>query len=334
MFIHKPSLSSYRLNALFTTLIGWLTFSGHSLASEVEHHHFYSSTLGYDYPYSVYLPDNYDAQATAAYPIVYMLHGSFGTDRDWVARGNLQQVADRLIRAGHIPPAVFIMPGSRSWWVDGHNEPARSAFFNDLMPHVEATYRVGQERQMRGIAGLSAGGYGAINFALERPELFAAVAALSPASYVPLPPRNSSAWRHPAFRNDQGQFDQTLWETLNYTAYLEEYRLKVTPRGIEDEGDLSPVPLYISAGRSDVYDAELHARLLRQAMERIQPNDVRLDLYPGGHTWQVWRASLPAALNFLFQYVGQTDSVAVEDEQARAAPPAEESTESIEEVSG
>lgn len=128
MFTHKPPLSSYRLNALFTTLIGWLTFSGHSLASEVEHHHFYSSTLGYDYPYSVYLPDNYDAQATAAYPIVYMLHGSFGTDRDWVARGNLQQVADRLIRAGHIPPTVFIMPGSRSWWVDGHNEPARSAF--------------------------------------------------------------------------------------------------------------------------------------------------------------------------------------------------------------
>lgn len=229
MFIHKLPLSSYRLNALFTTLIGWLTFSGHSLASEVEHHHFYSSTLGYDYPYSVYLPDNYDAQATAAYPVVYMLHGSFGTDRDWVARGNLQQVADRLIRAGHIPRAVFIMPGSRSWWVDGHNEPARSAFFNDLMPHIEATYRVGQERRLRGIAGLSAGGYGALNFALERPELFAAVAALSPASYVPLPPRNSSAWRHPAFRNDQGQFDQTLWETLNYTAHLEEYRLKVTP---------------------------------------------------------------------------------------------------------
>lgn len=63
------------------------------------------------------------------------------------------------------------------------------------------------------------------------------------------------------------------------------------------------MPLYISAGRSDVYDAEFHARLLRQAMERIQPNNVRLDLYPGGHTWQVWRASLAAALNVLFQHV-------------------------------
>jgi len=320
---------SYRCHALLTALIGWLTLSTHSLASEVEHHQFFSPTLGYDYPYSVYLPDNYDAQATDAYPVVYMLHGSFGTDRDWVARGNLQQTADRLIRAGFIPPAVYIMPGSRSWWVDGHNEPARSAFFNDLMPHVEATYHVGQERRLRGVAGLSAGGYGALNFALERPDLFAAVAALSPASYAPLPPRNSSAWRHPAFLDEQGQFDRELWETLNYTAYLEEYRLSVTPRGTEEEGDFSPVPLYISAGRSDVYDAEFHARLLRQAMERIQPNDVRLDLYPGGHTWQVWRASLPAALNFLFQYVGQPNTVAATEETPAQEVSAEESPDEV-----
>lgn len=302
----KPKLPhfSYRFNVLLTTLIGWLTLSGHSMASEVEHHQFFSPTLGYDYPYSVYLPDQYDAQATDAYPVIYMLHGSFGTDRDWVSRGNLQQVADRLIRAGHIPPAVYIMPGSRSWWVDGHNEPARSAFFDDLMPHVEATYHVGQERHLRGVAGLSAGGFGALNFALERPDLFAAVAALSPASYAPLPPRNSSAWRHPAFINEQGQFDRGLWASLNYTAHLEEYRFLVTPRGPEEQSDAPHVPLYISAGRSDVYDAEFHARLLRQAMERIQPDAVRLDLYPGGHTWQVWRASLPAALNFMFQHIG------------------------------
>ncbi len=214
MFIPKPPVFSYRFHSLLTAFIGWLTFSGHSLASEVEHHQFFSPTLGYDYPYSIYLPDNYDAQATDAYPVVYMLHGSFNTDRDWVSRGNLQQVADRLIAAGHIPPAVFIMPGSRSWWVDGHNEPARSAFFNDLMPHVEATYRVGQERHLRGVAGYSAGGYGALNFALERPELFAAVAALSPASYAPLPPRNSTAWRHPSFINDQVDLIASCGKTL------------------------------------------------------------------------------------------------------------------------
>lgn len=293
-----------RLIALF----GGCVLSGYTLASDTSHQQFFSPLLGADYPYTVYLPDNYDANASTPYPVVYMLHGSFGNERDWARRGNLPQTADRLIRAGHLPPAVFVMPGSQSWWVDGYNEPARSAFFNDLIPHIESTYNVGTTRQLRGVAGLSAGGYGALNFALERPDMFAAVAALSPASYVPLPPPNSSAHRHPTFLDGQGQFDNDLWAQLNYTAHLEAYRIKVTPRPNAEESDIPPVPLYISAGRSDVYDAELHARQLRQAMERIQPNDVRLDLYPGGHTWHVWRASLPAALNFMFQYIGDTPS--------------------------
>lgn len=294
-----------RFSRRLIALVSWLTLSSHALASDVLHQQFFSPTLDYDYPYTIYLPDGYDSEATTPYPVIYLLHGSFGNEWDWPARGNLPQIADRLIRAGHLPPAVFVMPGSQSWWVDGYNEPARSAFFDDLLPHVESTYNVGTTRKLRGVAGLSAGGYGALNFALERPDMFAAVAALSPASYVPVPPSNSSAHRHPAFLNDQGQFDRDMWESLNYTAHLENYRLQVMPRPAEEQSETPPVPLYISAGRSDVYDAEFHARLLRQAIERIQGGDVRLDLYPGGHTWRVWRASLPAALNFMFQYVGQ-----------------------------
>ncbi|NYS45908.1 esterase family protein [Halomonas zhaodongensis] len=284
------------------SLIGGLLLSSHVLASDVFYQQFFSPTLRHHYPYSVYLPDGYDADASTPYPVVYLLHGSFGNERDWVSRGNLPQVADRLIAAGHLPPTVFVMPGSRSWWVDGYNEPARSAFFDDLLPHIESAYNVGSERQLRGVAGLSAGGYGALNFALERPDMFAAAAALSPASYVPEPPANSSARRHPAFLNEQGEFDRERWKALNYTAHLEDYRLNVTPRPTGTR-EMYPVPLYISAGRSDVYDAEFHARLLRQTMEKIQPSDVRLDLYPGGHTWRVWRASLPAALNFMFQHI-------------------------------
>lgn len=288
-----------------TALAGLWSLFNTAVAGEVHYATFDSPTLGHAYPYTVYLPDHYDANAAEPYPVVYLLHGSFGNERDWLAKGNLAQTADRLIRAGHIPPAVFIMPGSRSWWVDGHNEAARSAFFNDLMPHIENQYRVGATRALRGVGGLSAGGFGALNFALEKPEMFAAAAALSPASYLPYPPSNSSAHRHPAFLDEQGHFDTALWDQLNYPAYLEAYRINVTPRPSAEESDIPIVPLYISAGRSDVYDAEFHARKLRQAMERIQPNDVRLDLYPGGHTWRVWRASLPAALTFMFQHIGK-----------------------------
>ncbi|MGM0521987.1 MAG: alpha/beta hydrolase [Pseudomonadota bacterium] len=263
----------------------------HVLASQVTHHRFHAETLGHDYPYTLYLPDGY-YDSELDYPVVYLLHGSFGTNRDWVSRGALKQVADRLIRRGDIPPAVFVMPGSRSWWVDGHNGAARTAFLKDLIPHIEALWRVVPEREWRGIGGLSAGGYGSINLALENPALFAAAAALSPASYYPLPPLNSTARKHPTFLNDKKRFDEALWKKLNYTTHLDSY--------LNQE---RVVPLYLSAGSRDAYDAVSHARRLQAALMPHQPEQVPLDVFSGGHTWRVWRESLAPALTFIFSHL-------------------------------
>jgi len=262
-----------------------------ALAGQVSHHQFPSATLGRDYPYTLYLPDGYH-DAGLDYPVIYLLHGSFGSDRDWVGRGALKRIADRMIRQGRIPPAVIVMPGSRSWWVDGHNEQARSAFFEELLPHVEGLWRVVPKREWRGIAGLSAGGFGTVNFMLERPELFAAAAALSPASYYPLPPADSTARRHPAFLTADNRFDADLWRRLNYPAHLEHYLAQERV-----------VPLYLSAGSRDAYDAVTHARRLQAALQPHQPGEVRLEVFPGGHTWRVWRASLEPALAFMFRYL-------------------------------
>ncbi|PMR74445.1 alpha/beta hydrolase [Billgrantia endophytica] len=268
-----------------------LLLSTPALAGEVTHHRFHSETLGRDYPYTLYLPEGY-RESNLAYPILYLLHGSNGSERDWVERGSLRETADRLIRDGIIPPAVIVMPGSESWWIDGHNEAARTAFLEDLLPHVEETWQVVPLREWRGVAGLSAGGYGSINFALERPELFGAAAALSPASYYPFPPANSSARRHPAFLDNEGGFDTELWERHHYRAHLDRYL----------ESDLV-VPLYLSAGNRDVYNAEHHARLVHQALKHHQPGLVPLEVLGGGHTWRVWRASLPRALDWMFLFL-------------------------------
>ncbi|MFQ3788926.1 alpha/beta hydrolase [Halomonas sp. A29] len=260
-------------------------------ASEVTFHRFSSEILGRDYHYTLYLPDGYH-ETNQAYPILYLLHGSFGSERDWVESGNLKETADRMIRNGVLPPTIIVMPGSVSWWIDGHNESARSAFLDELMPYVEETWQVVSQREWRAIAGLSAGGYGTLNFVFERPELFAAAAALSPASYHPLPPRNSSAWRHPAFLDAAGNFDEELWQRRNYTAYLDRY----LERG-------EAVPLYLSAGNRDAYNAEHHARLVRQALVPHQPDLVAMEVLNGGHTWRVWRASLPNALAWIGRFL-------------------------------
>jgi enterochelin esterase-like enzyme len=271
--------------------LGLLLGASPALAGEVTHHRFPSTVLERDYAYTLYLPAGY-RESNLAYPVLYLLHGSFGSESDWVERGGLKETADRLIRQGVIPPVVIVMPGSESWWIDGYNEAARTAFFDELIPRVEETWQVVPQREWRGVAGLSAGGYGSLNFALERPERFGAAAALSPASYHPLPPAHSSAHRHPAFLDDDGQFDVELWQQSNYTAHLDRYL----------ERDIV-VPLYLSAGNRDVYNAEHHARLVHQALKNHQPELVPLDVLAGGHTWRVWRASLPVALEWMFEFL-------------------------------
>lgn len=279
-----------RLSIVIVAVLSLLSVAP-AMASQVSHHRFHSERLGHDYPYTIYLPDGY-AVSNQAYPVVYLLHGSFGNNRDWVNRGGLKQTADWLIRQGHIPPAVVVMPGSLSWWVDGHGEPARSAFFDDLMPHIEEHWHVHTHREGRAVAGLSAGGYGALNFALERPDAFATAAALSPASYDPMPPVNSTARRHAAFLTPDGRFDAVLWSQLNYTAHLDDYR---------DQPHV--VPLYLSVGNRDAYDAEHHTRRIRDALLDHQPGQLAFEVLRGGHTWRVWQASLPNALLFMADYL-------------------------------
>ncbi|SFO91999.1 alpha/beta hydrolase [Tranquillimonas alkanivorans] len=268
-------------------------FAAPLVAGEVAHYTFPSETLGRDYAYNIYLPDGYE-DSGLEYPHMYLLHGSFGNENDWVVKGEAQQTLDRLIDEGRIPPAVVVMPGSESWWVDGYNEPAETAFFDDLIPHINDTWRVIDTREGRVIGGLSAGGYGTVNFVLEHPDMFAAAAALSPASYVPVPPSNSSGNRHPAYLDAEGNFDPAKWEELNYTAYIDDYKAQDTV-----------VPMYINSGDHDVFDIAYHGAVLYQEMREHQPDNVELRVIDGDHEWQVWVDTLPEALEYVFSFAAR-----------------------------
>lgn len=268
-------------------------FATAGFAGEVAHYTFPSETLDRDYAYNIYLPDGYEGSGLE-YPHMYLLHGSFGNENDWLVKGEAQQTLDRLIKEGRIPPAVVIMPGSESWWVDGYNEAAETAFVEDLIPHIEQNWRVIPEREGRVIGGLSAGGYGTVNFVLEHPNMFAAGAALSPASYVPVPPENSSGNRHPAYLDAEGNFDPAKWEELNYTAYIEDYKAQDTV-----------VPLYINSGDHDVFDIAYHGAVLYQALREHQPDDVEFRVIDGDHDWQVWVDTLPEALDYVFSHAAR-----------------------------
>jgi len=286
-------MMSRNLIAAVVLAMAHLFLNSSAAAGEITAHRFASETLNRDYAYTIYLPDGYEGD-DLHYPALYLLHGSGGDENSWAVNGRTLQTLDALIDAGEIPPMVVIMPGSLSWWVDGYNENARTAFFKDLIPHIEQSWAVIPERKGRLVAGLSAGGYGAVNFALERPEMFAAAAAYSPAVYIPLPPLNSSAHRVATYQAEDGEFDPDMWNRLNYTQYIEAYK-----------GQELVVPMYINSGDHDVFNIAYHGAVLFNTLLAHQPGQVEFRVMDGDHEWPVWIEGLKESLPYMARHVSR-----------------------------
>src|SRR5882757_8986599 len=151
-----------------------------------------SPTLGEEIAYRVYLPHGYDS-STERYSVLYMLHGRGDNLTAW---SRVIDLLDQMIAAGKMPPVIAIMPDApwsqrASYYVDSQyaggpsrGRPVESAFINDLIPHVDVTYRTIADRNGRAIVGYSMGGYGAIRYSLAHPDLFGAAIVLSPAVYT------------------------------------------------------------------------------------------------------------------------------------------------------
>ena len=134
----------------------------------------------------IYTPPDY-AKTTRRYPVMYLLHGSNDTAAGWTMAGNANFVLDNLLADKKAVPMIVVMPF-------GHATPfgvpvpqggvSNDALFEeymlkDVIPTVEARYRVAPGRQNRAIAGLSMGGGQSLKIGLGHLDLFSAVASFS-----------------------------------------------------------------------------------------------------------------------------------------------------------
>jgi S-formylglutathione hydrolase FrmB len=134
--------------------------------------------------------------------------------------------------------------------------------------------------------------------------MFAAGAAMSPASYDPVPPETSSAHKPKVFQTD-GAFDPEVWERLNYPQYIDQYKAQDTV-----------VPLYINSGDHDKFDIAYHAAVLYQKLREHQPKEVEYRVVDGDHEWSVWEETLPEAVTYMSQHVSRPRGA-----EPLAAPP-------------
>lgn len=122
-----------------------------------------SKLLTMDRKYSIYLPSDYET-SKRSYPVLYILHGSGGTNNSFIQFGELQYIEDKAIREGIVTPMIIVMPDAnrdsvrRGYSNDIKGDwPYENFFFNEFMLYIEKTYRIKAEKDYRAITGASMG---------------------------------------------------------------------------------------------------------------------------------------------------------------------------------
>jgi enterochelin esterase family protein len=135
----------------------------------------------------VYLPPGYDDGARR-YPVVYVLTGFTGRGRmllnDNLWAPPLDRRMDALIAAGS-PEMILVMPdcatryGGSQYLDSTATGRYETHLVSELVPWIDHRYRTIPERDHRGVAGKSSGGYGALVHGMKHADVFGAVACHS-----------------------------------------------------------------------------------------------------------------------------------------------------------
>jgi hypothetical protein len=138
----------------------------------------------YQRPLWIYLPPGYADEPDRRYPGIYLIQGMTGQLDMWrnrsAFRKNFPELADELFAKDEAPPCILV-------WVDCWTSLGGSQFLDsagtgryhtylcdEIVPWVDAHYRTMPEREHRGIAGKSSGGYDAMITPMLRPDLWGA----------------------------------------------------------------------------------------------------------------------------------------------------------------
>lgn len=186
-------------------------------------------------------------------PVLYLMHGGGDNDTNWPGQGKAGWILDNLFAEDKIVPMIVVMP-------DG-SIPV-STFAHDLgsniIPFIEANFRVQSDSPNRAITGLSMGGLDVLETLLEYPDKFAYVNVMS------------SGW----FANNPeniGQYDERVKAVAPFLKKNIKYFIFTT--GGEKDGASKNTPV-------------------TRAIFTKYGIDSDLSEMDGGHTMYVWRHDL------------------------------------------
>ena len=258
----------------------------------------HSNILGADRDYTVYLPAGYEAQSDRYYPVLYLLHGMNGTNKDWADRGHLKDVMDQLTASGEVCDMIVISPnaggniynGDWNGYFDMEGWAYERFFYEEFLPAVEKQYRIKADKAHRAIAGLSMGGGGSTSYAQRHADMFCACYAMSALMHLPAP-----AEAAPKDANDKMWHLQSTANKYSCVEYVKN----------ADEATkqaLRTIAWYVDCGDDDfLFDCNMdYISAMRKAGIPYQ-----LRVRDGAHTWEYWHSALYNALPFVSRVFGK-----------------------------
>ena len=254
-----------------------------------------SRLLGGPVSINVFLPAGYDPAGEELYPVVYLLHGLYGTYVDWATAGHMKNVVDELIASGEASRMVIIMPNAgdpdihNNWngYFNMPGHPYEDFFFQELLPTVEARYHVQADKHHRAIMGLSMGGGGSTVYAQRHPDLFSSCYAMS-------------AW----LDNDEPAEDMPRDKFYLVSRSVHEH----SALAFIDQADeatleqLRTVKWFIDCGDDD-YLLDLSLSLYQKMRDKGVRSELRVR--DGWHSWEYWHQALRLSLPFASRNFGR-----------------------------
>ena len=220
----------------------------------------------------VYLPPQYDSEASRKFPVLYLRHGSGDNEANWSEDGRAGVILDNLIARAKAVPMIIVMPNGDTdgSWAGGSGpqgiELLQQELLTDIMPMIEAKYRTIASARGRAITGLSMGGGQAFTMGLRNLDQFAWVGEFS-----------------------SGLISDNQFDLKQHIPGMLEH-----PDAVNGKLKL----LFMSCGSEDPrYNGQLNL------VDTLREHGIRVQWFstPGAHEWKVWRHSLAEFAQVVFR---------------------------------
>ncbi|RKQ33148.1 alpha/beta hydrolase [Kocuria tytonis] len=249
----------------------------------------------------VITPENYDP--AVAYPVVYMLPGSGATDApalQWYEAGQAEQVT------GGLPVITVVLSGGQQGWYTDWADHEKTIqnwetfHLEQVVPWVDSHLSTAADRDHRLVLGNSMGGYGAVRYAEDRPDLFGEAVSLS--GLLDLSSSDARQYFTEASQQSTGKTDSVFgdgstttdeqWQAhdpLAQSGKLKDVRVQLfAGKGNGQAGDIEPALRDTTAA----FARELDSRGVKGEYTEYGA----AGSCDGGHTFECWRPAATVAL--------------------------------------